>query len=120
MSSMNIHEMKLPFDLTPDGTLRISGGRVSLDVIVAEYRNGASPEWIARNFEPLRLADVYLTIAYYLQHREEVDRYLSAREKEADATMRELSKLNPKIEELNERLKAIKRHAEVANVQTAQ
>jgi uncharacterized protein (DUF433 family) len=65
---------------TPEGGWRLSGSRVSLDSIVHAYWEGHSPEAIAEDFPTLSLEQVYGAIAFYLRHREEVDRYLAAQD----------------------------------------
>lgn len=55
---------------------RITGSRVSLDSIVYAWQTGQSAETIAQSFQTLTLEQVYGAIAYYLAHREEIDRYL--------------------------------------------
>ena len=55
---------------------RITGTRVSLDSIVYAWWAGQSAETIAQSFQVLTLEQVYGAIAFYLAHREEIDRYL--------------------------------------------
>ena len=64
---------------------RVVGSRVSLDSIVHAFISGHSPETIAQSFPVLTLKQVYGSIAYYLGHREEVDRYLEAQEQDYEA-----------------------------------
>lgn len=64
---------------TADGGWRLSGSRVSLDSIVYAYHDGASPEAIIEDFPSLTAEQVYGAIAYYLRHKEEVDRQLALR-----------------------------------------
>ena len=73
----------LPLTLTEDGTIRITGTRVSLDSVVHEYEQGATPEEIAVSFPSLRIEDIYAAITYYINHREQVEEYL--RQQELDA-----------------------------------
>ncbi len=40
------------------------------------FNQGADPEEIVHQFPALNLADVYMTVGYYPQHREEIDEYL--------------------------------------------
>ena len=47
------------------------------------FNRGATAEEIVQQFPTVSLADVYLVIGYYLQHRDEVDEYL--REQRAQA-----------------------------------
>jgi len=63
----------------PDGVYMVAGTRVSLDSIVYAFLDGQSAEAIAQAFPILTLEQFYAAIAYYLAHRDEVDRYLEAR-----------------------------------------
>jgi uncharacterized protein (DUF433 family) len=67
-----------PVPLAADqyGTIRVAGMRVTLDSVIASYKNGDSPEQIAENFPGLELADIYAVLAYYLRHQAEVETYL--------------------------------------------
>lgn len=65
-----------------EGAYRIAGTRVSLDSIVFAFNSGHSPETIAQSFPVLTLEQVYGAIAFYLGHREEIDRYLEAQERD--------------------------------------
>ena len=82
--------ISLPLTLTDDGTIRITGTRVSLDSIVHEYVQGATPEEIAISFPSLRIQDIYAVIAYYLTDRERVEEYLRQQELDADAIRRRI------------------------------
>lgn len=75
----------VPLTLTEDGTIRITGSRVSLDSIVYHFKLGATAEQIAQKFPSLGLADIYAAITYYLTHREAVEEYLRQQEAEGDA-----------------------------------
>jgi uncharacterized protein (DUF433 family) len=68
-----------------DGAYRVAGTRVSLDSIVYAFISGQSAESIAQSFPVLTLEQVYGAITFYLAHREEVDRYLEAQEKDYEA-----------------------------------
>ena len=57
---------------------RVAGSRVSLDSIVYAFLRGESPEGIAESFPALTLEQVYGAVAYYLAHRDAIDRYLEA------------------------------------------
>lgn len=82
----------LPVPLSEDetGTMRVAGTRITLDLIVARFNEGASPEDIVHSFDTLRLDDVYVVLAYYLAHKDEVAAYIRAREDEAAAVRRKL------------------------------
>lgn len=99
----------VPFTVTEYGTIRITGSRVSLDSIIHHYKLGATAEEIACKFPSVSLADIHLTIAYYLSHREAVEDYLQQQESEADALQRQIEsepKHHKTITELRERILA--------------
>ena len=68
-----------------EGAYLLSGSRVSLDSIAYAFLSGQSAESIAQSFPALRLEQVYGAIAFYLAHREEVDRYLEAQRQDFEA-----------------------------------
>jgi uncharacterized protein (DUF433 family) len=74
----------VPLTIVEGGTIRITGTRVSLDVVVRHYQRRESPEEIQEAFPTLKLADIYAVISYYLNHREEVEEYLRQQEIEAE------------------------------------
>jgi uncharacterized protein (DUF433 family) len=95
----------LPLNQESDGTVRVGGTRVLLDVVVLAYRNGASAEQITEQYPPLDIADVYAAIAFYLRHAAAVDAYLEGRRREAAQLRAEIeAKFNPRG--LRERLLA--------------
>ena len=67
-----------PFIVDDSGTVCIRGTRIPIDTVIALHLQGETPERIVEQFDALKLGDVYATIAYYLQHRAEVDAYLRA------------------------------------------
>jgi uncharacterized protein (DUF433 family) len=75
--------VELPLLQDEYGSIRIGGTRVTLDLVVLAFRDGATVEQIAEEFDTLDVADVHVVIGYYLKHREEVDQYLARREVEA-------------------------------------
>jgi uncharacterized protein (DUF433 family) len=76
----------VPLTRTDDGTIRIANTRVSLDVVINKYRQGATAEQLAYKFPALRLADIHAVIAWYLTHREMVEEYLREQAAAAAAT----------------------------------
>jgi uncharacterized protein (DUF433 family) len=68
-----------------EGVDTVAGTRVSLDSIVYGFLSGQSAGAIAQAFPVLNLAQVYGAIAYYLAHRDEIDRYLDGRRQDFDA-----------------------------------
>ena len=97
----------VPLTLTEDGTIRITGSRVSLDSIVHHFKLGATAEQIAHKFPSLQLADIYAAITYYLNHREAVEEYLRQQEAAGDA-LQERIEADPQYQttlaEMRERL----------------
>ncbi len=69
-----------PLSVDDSGTVRIGGTRIPIDTVIALHVQGETPERIVEQFDVLKLGDVYATIAYYLQHRTEVDVYLRDRQ----------------------------------------
>src|SRR3989442_14895509 len=64
------------------GAYRVAGTRVSLGSIVCAFIAGHSAESIAQSFPVLTLEQVYGTITFHLGHREEVERYLQAQDRD--------------------------------------
>lgn len=81
----------VPLAVDRDGVARVGGTRVTLDVLVAAFREGATAEEMVQQYPSLRLADVYSVVGYYLRHlrhRSEVEEYLRERERRADHVRR--------------------------------
>ena len=72
-----------PLTADADGVVKVSGTRVTLDTVVYAFREGATAEEIVIKYPSLDLADVYATVAYYLQHQQETEAYLATREEAA-------------------------------------
>ncbi len=105
--------MNLGIDLTdiivrtPQGSWRIAGTRISLDSVVYSFCEGATPEQICQDFPGLSLAQVYATVAYYLNNRDEVDRYLQEAEQSAEELQQHLENCHRDfIRDLRQRLTA--------------
>jgi uncharacterized protein (DUF433 family) len=64
-----------------EGAYRVGGTRVSLDSVVYEFQNGASPECIQKSYPALTLEQVYGAITYYLANHDAIDQYLIEGEK---------------------------------------
>jgi len=74
----------VPLEADVDGVVRVSGTRVTLDTVVTAFKEGAVAEEIVYQYPSLDLADVYAVLAYYLQHRLQVEAYLHQRQRQAD------------------------------------
>jgi uncharacterized protein (DUF433 family) len=78
-----------PLATDADGAVRVGSTRVTLDTVVAAFREGMTAEGIVEQYPSLRLADVYSVIGYVLSHQGEVDAYLRDRQRLAGEVRRE-------------------------------
>jgi uncharacterized protein (DUF433 family) len=86
---MSLTPEPVPLASDADGVVRVGSTRVTLDTVVAAFREGMTPEGIVEQYPSLRLAQVYSVIAYVLNHPEEVEAYLRSRQRLADEVRRE-------------------------------
>jgi uncharacterized protein (DUF433 family) len=80
----------IPLTRGEGGVFRITGTRVTLDSIVREFKDGATPEQIQEDFPTVTLSDIYSVVAYFLQHSRAVEDYLSAQAQAANEVRREI------------------------------
>ena len=105
MTTLTLETKPVPLAADAHGVLRVGGSRVPLDRVVYAFNEGASAEEIVMRFSTLDLADVYAVIAYYLDHKAEVDAYLAERQQQATRT-REIVELRSPQDGIRERLLA--------------
>ncbi|MDX1523237.1 MAG: DUF433 domain-containing protein [Anaerolineae bacterium] len=103
--TLSMEARPIPLVEDEDGTIRVSGTRIPLDTVIYTYLNGGSAEEIVESFDTLNLSDVYAIISYYLDHRNDVDAYLKARQAEA-AVLREKIEAQFPSQNIRERLLA--------------
>lgn len=96
---------QVPLTQWEDGTIRITGTRVTLDVIVTQFILGATAEQIHDSFPAASLKDIYGAIYYYLQHTDAVDAYMREQQ-QAAADTRAWVDSQPGNRILRERLRA--------------
>jgi uncharacterized protein (DUF433 family) len=72
---LNEHRPDL-LTLTPEGSIRIAGTRITIESVIQGFRDGATPEEICQDFPALSLAQVYDVLAFYLSHQADVEVYL--------------------------------------------
>ena len=72
----------VPLVLDRAGRLMVPGTRISLDVLIAAFKRGKTPEAIHDAYQTVSLPDVYAIFTYYLRHRTEVEAYLAEQERE--------------------------------------
>ena len=87
--TLQIDAEQIPLRVDADGVVRVGGTRVTLDTVIAAFRDGATSEEIAQQYPSLRLADVYAVLGFYLRKRREVDTYLHGRQQQAEDVRRE-------------------------------
>jgi uncharacterized protein (DUF433 family) len=85
--SLIIHSDPVPLVPDESGTIRVANTRVTLDTLIEQYHAGATVEELTERFDVLTAADVHAVLAYYLRHRDEVDRYLAEQARQADAVL---------------------------------
>jgi uncharacterized protein (DUF433 family) len=89
-----------------DGGYYVAGTRISLDSVVCGFNEGKSPEAIHEDFPLLKRAQIDGAIAFYLDHRAEIDEYLARAEREFEGGSLPLQQANPALWEKLERARA--------------
>jgi uncharacterized protein (DUF433 family) len=117
MATMTFEPIAVPLREDEQGAIRIGNTRVLLDVVIHEFRNGASAEGIVESYDALTLADVYAVISYYLQHTDAVHAYLHRREQEAKAVREIIEASQPPRPNLRAALIARAKASEQADAQ---
>lgn len=72
-----------PLEINADNVVLIGKTRVTLDTVVNVFKQGTTAEEIVHRYPALKLADVYATIAFYLNHQQMVEEYLKERQTQA-------------------------------------
>jgi uncharacterized protein (DUF433 family) len=101
-----------PLEFTTDGVIRIGKTRVTLDTVITVFQQGTTAEEIAYRYPSLKLADIYATIAFYLNHQQEVEVYLQQRQQQAQE-IRRMNEARFDPQGLRDRLLARKAEREV-------
>ncbi len=84
MTAPAIEPEPVPLVLDETGRLMVPGSRISLDVLVAAFKRGKTPDAIHEGYETISLADVYSIFAFYLRHRTEVEEHLAEQQRRGD------------------------------------
>lgn len=115
--TLSLESEPLPLRRDEHGAIRVGKTRVLLEMVIGAYQQGYNPEEIVEQFTTLQLADVYAVIAYYLNHKDEVNAYLQQVEEEA---VQIRQKLEARFDNtaLYERLRAIRDKQEQHDQQT--
>ncbi len=76
----------VPLTTWKDGSIRFVNSRITLDVVVNQFKLGATAEQIQEDFPGVSLREIYGAIAFYLEHTAKVEDYLRKRQSEAEET----------------------------------
>jgi uncharacterized protein (DUF433 family) len=106
--TLQIQPQTAPITIDEDGAARVGGTRVLLETVIYAFLDGDTPEQIVESYDAITLANVYGVIAYYLNHREEVDDYLRQVEEDSERIRRKIEAENPEMFRLQKRLQALK------------
>ena len=101
-----IHSEAPPLNRDASGALRVSTSRVLAELVIRAFQDGSTPEAISQRYPAVTLADAYAVIAYYLRHRDELERYLEEREQEAAAVQGRIEAYQGSLSEVRDRLLA--------------
>jgi len=89
-----------------NGGYYVTGVRVSLDSVICSFNRGESPEAIQEDFPALKLSQIYGAIAFYLDHKPEIDKYLDESQLAFETNTIPLSHENPALWERLQSAKA--------------
>jgi uncharacterized protein (DUF433 family) len=106
MTAAAIEPEPVPLVRDQAGRLMVPGTRISLDVLVADFKRGKTPEAVHDSYETVSLADVYAIFAYYLRHRAEVETYLAEQERDGAQIQERIETEYPLSEGLRAKLLA--------------
>ncbi len=70
----------IPLATNADGSILIANTRVTLDTVIACFKQAISSVENSSRSPSLKLSDVYSTIAFYLNYQQEVEEYLQQRQ----------------------------------------
>ena len=79
---LTVDMQTIPLKADADGVMRVGNTRVTLDTVIHAFEQGHTAEEIVSQYPALRLADVYLVIAYYLNNQAEVQTYMREQREE--------------------------------------
>ena len=84
-----------PLTTGPDGVIRVSGTRVSLETIVAAFDTGSTAEEIAQQYPSSDLASIYGVLSWVLDNRPAIEGYVASRSAEARALQARIESDSP-------------------------
>ena len=101
-----IHQDPVPLHVDDEGTIRVGNTRITLDVLLGDYRHSMTPKQIVEQLDSLTVADVYGALAYYHRHRDELDAYLQDRAEDSTRRQREIEATQPTFDHVKSRILA--------------
>jgi uncharacterized protein (DUF433 family) len=93
-----------------DGDYFVGSSRVTLGSAIAAWQqSGERPESITEAFPSITRADAYGAIAFYLDHRQELDRFFAEQERDFERQRAESHAANPEFyAEMRRRMEALR------------
>ena len=79
--SLVLERQPVPLKADADWVVRVAGTRITLDTVVAAFKQGATAEQIAHDYPVLSLVDIDAVITFYLGQREAVEAYLAEQQR---------------------------------------
>src|SRR5260370_10356672 len=95
-----------PLNQDSEGSIRLTGSRITFDTLMAAFKKGNSAEQIQDSFPSLSLTQIYGAIAWYLDHQAEAEDYLKELETDVEGIRQEI-KNKPGRAALRERLREL-------------
>lgn len=81
--SLALSDERVSLKTDAHGVVRVAGTRVTLDTIIAAFKEGATAEEIVYRYPTLHLADVYSVLSDYLRRPGEIEAYLHERQQKS-------------------------------------
>lgn len=81
----------VPLNQWDDGSIRLVGSRLKLDMLVHCYNAGETWEEIHEGFPSASIEQIKTIIGWYLDHKAEADEYLREEEAEEEKILQELA-----------------------------
>src|SRR5258708_18376033 len=89
-----------------NGGYYVAGTRISLDSVVYSFNDRHSPEAIQEDFPLLKRSQIHGAIAFYLDHKAEIDKYLEDTRREFEGSGIPMAQANPVLWEKIQRARA--------------
>jgi uncharacterized protein (DUF433 family) len=87
--------------LWPDGTPTVSGTRLKVKHLAALHRyNAKGPEELVDAFPPHTLAEMYSALAYYYDHKADMDQQMDEDERDFEEARIAAAEASPVVEKL--------------------